>query len=212
MIQPPQRRPWPAPRLAAAAGLAGPLWLGGTILVLTVRQRAFLRTLGWDPVRAPTLDWPSGLSLSPDGAWMVAAFVGAGALLGLFAAGLHRQLATDGAPPWGTRLLGAAGVALALLGFKADPTNLPTPRTPGGAIHDGAYLLLGLTLLPGMLLLAVELRRRAPWRAFATPTLLVAALAAPAFALKGAAFYGFLALVLGWFVAIALRLWQLART
>jgi len=36
-------------------------------------------------------------------------------------------------------------------------------------------------------------------------------LAAPAFALKGAAFYGFLVLILGWFVAVAYWLWRLTR-
>jgi hypothetical protein len=61
-----------------------------------------------------------------------------------------------------------------------------------------------------MLLLAIELRHRPAWRAFTFPTILVVALAAPAFALKGAAFYGFLVLTLGWFLVIAGRLWQLA--
>jgi hypothetical protein len=142
---------------------------------------------------------------------MVAAFLGSGALLSVFAAGLHHHLATSGRPPWGTRLLGVASLALALLAFKTDPTYLPTPRTLGGAIHDGAYVLLGLSLLSGMLLLAVELYQRGPWRALALPTLLTVLLAAPAFALKGAAFYGFLAIILSWFLLIAGWLWQLTR-
>lgn len=100
---------------------------------------------------------------------------------------------------------------VALLAFKADPTYLPTPRTLAGSIHDGAYVLLGLTLLPGMFLLAAELRHREQWRALAQPTLLTVLLVAPAFALKGATFYGFLALTLGWFLVIAGRLWQLTR-
>lgn len=199
---------WPGPRLAAAAGMLGPLLLGGTILALTLRQGAFLRQLGWDPLRAPTLDWPSGLALSPEGGWMIAAFLGSGGLLALFATGLHRQLAATGAAPWGPRVLGGASLALALLAFKTDPTYLLTPRTLGGSIHDGAYLLLGLTLLPGMLLLAVDLRERAEWRGHSLLTLLTVALAAPAFVLKGAAFYLFLALVLAWFLGTAGRLWQ----
>jgi hypothetical protein len=180
------------------AGFGGPLLLGGTILALTFRQGAFLRSLGWEPLQAPTVDWPSGLALSPDGPWLVAAFLGSGALLSVFAAGLHHHLAASGPPPWGTRLLGVAGVAVTLLAFKADPTYLPTPRTLAGSIHDGAYVLLGLTLLPGMLLLAAALRHREGWRSLAFPTLFTVLLAAPAFALKGAAFYGFLVLILGW--------------
>lgn len=203
---------WPGPRLTTAAGIAGPLLLCGTILTLTLRQQVFLRSLGWDPLLAPTVDWPSGLALSPDGPWMVAAFLGSGALLSVFAAGLHHHLAAGGRPPWGTRLLGVASLALALLAFKTDPTYLPTPRTLGGAIHDGAYVLLGLSLLPGMLLLAAELRHRGPWRILALPTLLTVLLAAPAFALKGAAFYGFLVLILGWFLLVAGWLWWLTRS
>lgn len=205
-------QPWPGPRLTTAAGVAGPLLLGGTILTLTLRQQVFLHSLGWDPLLAPTVDWPSGLALSPDGSWMVAAFLGSGALLAVFAAGLHHHLAADGRPLWGTRLLGVAGLALALLAFEADPTYLPTPRTLAGAIHDGAYVLLGLSLLPGMLLLAAELRHRGPWRILALPTLLAVFLAAPAFALKGAAFYGFLVLILGWFLLVTWRLWRLTRS
>lgn len=195
---------WPGPRLAAAAGLAGPLWIGGTILALTLRQGAFLRGLGWDPLRAPTVDWPSGLALSPDGIWMTAAFIGSGALLAIFAAGLRQHLAATGPhPPRGPALLGGAGLALALLASPTDPTYLPTPRTLAGAIHDGAYVALGLSLLPGMLLLAADLRRRPAWRPLALPTLGAVALAAPAFVLKGPAFYGFLAVILVWFMAVA---------
>jgi Protein of unknown function (DUF998) len=205
------KQPWPGPGFACIAGVAGPLLLGGTILTLTLRQQVFLRSLGWDPLRAPTVDWPSGLALSSDGPWMIAAFLGSGVMLSVFAVGLHRHLAASGPSPWGTRLLGVAGLALALLAFKTDPTYLPTPRTLAGAIHDGAYVLLGLSLLPGMLLLATELRHHSPWRAFVLPTLFTALLAAPAFALKGAAFYGFLVLILGWFIAAAAWLWRVAR-
>jgi hypothetical protein len=142
---------------------------------------------------------------------MIAAFLISGGLLAVFAAGLDHHLARSGPPLWGSRLLGVAGLALALLAVKADPTELPTPRTLAGSIHDGAYVCLGLSLLPGLLLLASELRHRPAWRAFTFPTILVVTLAAPAFALKGAAFYGFLVLTLGWFLVIAGRLWQLAR-
>jgi hypothetical protein len=198
--------PWPPPRLVVAAGLAGPLMLGATIVTLTLRQLEFLRTLGWDPLWAVTVDWPSGLALSPDGQWMVGAFLGSGALLSVFGAGLHHHLEASGPTTPGARLLGLAGLPMALLAFKTDPTYLPTPRTLGGAVHDGAYVLLGLTLMPAMVLLAVDMQRRPEWRSLALPSALTVALAAPAFVLKGAAFYGFLALALGWFLAVALRL------
>jgi hypothetical protein len=203
---------WPGPRLTAAAGLAGPPLMAGSILILTLRQVAFMRSLGWHPLRAPTVDWPSGLALGPDGGWMVATFLVSGGLLALFAAGLHRQLAATGRAPWGPLLLGAAGLALALLAFKTDPTYLPAPRTLAGVVHDGAYVLLGLTLFPGMLLLARDLRHRPGWRAHAPLTALTVALAAPAFVLKGLSFYLFLAAVLGWFLLTAYLLWRQGAT
>lgn len=64
--------------VAALAGMAGPLLLGGTIAALTWLQRDFMRGLGWNPISAPTLDWPSGLALGPYGNVMEAAFIGSG--------------------------------------------------------------------------------------------------------------------------------------
>ncbi|NJM06080.1 DUF998 domain-containing protein [Candidatus Gracilibacteria bacterium] len=142
---------------------------------------------------------------------MLAAFLGSGMLLSLFAAGLHHHFADHGPPPLGTRLLGVAGLGLALLACKTDPTYLPTPRTLAGALHDAAYVLLGLTLLPGMLLLASTMRRRSAWRALAAPTVVTVLLAAPAFVFKGVAFYGFLILILAWFIVCAGWLWHHAQ-
>ncbi|MBC8162816.1 MAG: DUF998 domain-containing protein [Roseiflexaceae bacterium] len=195
-------------RLAALAGVVGPLWLGGTIAALTVVEYEFLRSLRWHPIDAPTVDWPSGLALGPQGIWMVAAFVGGGALLPLFAWGLQRGVRRGAV--LGPLLLGVAGVALALLGFKADPTFLPTPRTWQGSVHDLAFVLLGLTLFPAMLFLAQRFRGDARWRGHAGYTLATLLLAAPAFALKGAAFYLFLLAIMLWFVATGLRLATIA--
>ncbi|MBX0329648.1 hypothetical protein K2Z83_18415 [Oscillochloris sp. ZM17-4] len=116
------RAPWPGPRLAAVAGLIGPLYLGGTIVTLTLRQGAFLRALGWDPLRAPTVDWPSGLALSPEGGWMIAAFLISGGLLAILAVGLHHHLARSGPPLWGPRMLG-----------RACPASAPSPSLVGPA-------------------------------------------------------------------------------
>jgi len=189
---------------AAVAGIIGPLWLGGTIAALTVAQDSFMRELGWDPLRAPTMDWPSGLALGPHGAWLTAAFLGCGALLVPFASGLEQDL-----PPGsrvGPRLLALSGAALALLAFPTDPTLAGGPRTVPGLIHDGAFVLLGLTLLPGMVLVGARMLRDQAWRAHGLYTLATIGLAAPAFVLKGPAFYLFLAAALGWFLATGIRL------
>ena len=50
-------------KLAARAGLIGPFLFGGVVTTLTILKYDFLRSLGWDPIYAPTFDWPSGLAL-----------------------------------------------------------------------------------------------------------------------------------------------------
>jgi hypothetical protein len=194
-------------RAAALGGVAGPLWLGGTIAALSVAQYEFMRGLGWHPLGAPTMDWPSGLALGPHGAWMTAAFAGCGALLPPFALALHRALgASGGRAGYGPALLAAAGVAMALLASPTDPTLAGGPRTPAGLLHDAAFVLLGLTLLPALLLLGLRFRRSPGWRGHAAYTWLTVALAVPTFVLKGAAFYLFLGAALAWFVVTAARL------
>jgi len=184
--------------------------LAATIIVLTRLQLPFLRSLGWDPIAAPTVDWPSGLALGPYGGWMIGAFVVCGALLAVFAAGLEHGIAAGS--PWGPRLLALAGACLALLAFKVDPSFVPTPRTVWGDIHDSAYMALGLTLLPGMLLLAARFGRDRRWRGHRLYTVATVLVAAPAFALKGMLVYVFLGSLLAWFVATALRLSTIRAT
>ena len=47
--------------------LIGPLLFALVVVTLTLLQYDFLRGLGWDPINAPTFDWPSGLALGPYG-------------------------------------------------------------------------------------------------------------------------------------------------
>ncbi len=193
-------------RGAAAAGVVGPLWLGGTIAALSVVQYDFMRGLGWHPLAAPTLDWPSGLALGPHGSWMTAAFVGCGALLPPFALALHRAVGRTPRGWAGPALLAAAGGGMALLASPTDPTLAGGPRTAAGLVHDAAFVLLGATLLPAQALLGARFRHDPAWRGHAAYTWLTVALALPAFVLKGAAFYLFLAASLSWFVVTAARL------
>lgn len=197
-------------RLGALGGIAGPFVLGGTIASLTVAQYAFMRGLGWHPLRAPTFDWPSGLALGPYGDMMVGAFVGSGALLLGFAAALHAAL-----PPGrgGRTVAGcwyAAAGALMGLGFRTDPSIRTTPRTLHGTLHDGAFAVLGLALLAGLALLVPQLQRMG-WRRYARYTAVTALLVAPAFGLKGWFFWLFLGNMLAWIEITSWRLWQLRR-
>lgn len=191
--------------------MLGPLLLGGVIIVLTFVEYDFLRTLRWHPLYATTIDWPSGLSLGPYGWVMISAFILSGLLLAGFALGLYKELAADAGAKRATVLLFSAALAMLLLGFKTDPTYRTTPHTIHGLLHDGAFVLLGLTLLPAMFLLAHIFRRNPRWRDHARYTLITVLVIAPAFALKGIAFYVFLAGVLAWFEITAIRLWQVTQ-
>jgi hypothetical protein len=207
-MPPAQRAPAALGRAAALAGTLGPLMLAGALIGLTLLEYDFMRSLGWHPLEAPTFDWPSGLALGPHGAWMTATFLACGAQLIVFAAGLHQSL-PDRPGRIGGLLLGCAGLAMAALSAPTDPTLRGGPRTPAGLIHDLAFLVLGVTLLPSMLLLARSLSRHPAHRTTARLAWAVALLIPPAFLLKGPFFYAFLAAVLGWFPLAARSLRRL---
>ena len=79
-------------RLAALAGMIGPLLFGSILLVLTVVEYDFMRIQGWEPLSVATVVWPSGLALGPYGYVMTAAFLVNGLLVGVFALGLGQTL------------------------------------------------------------------------------------------------------------------------
>ena len=196
-------RPPPDPiRLAGMAGLAGPPLFGVALLLLTYLQFDFMRSLGWDPVRAPAFDWPSGLALGPYGPAMTAAFLFASAGTIFFAYGLGLALPRRIGPA----LLGLAGLAMAGLAFTTDPTLRSTPATWHGRLHDLSFAALGLALIPAMIFLGRTFRDDATWQDLALPTWVAAALSIPAFAFKGLGFYVFILAMLAWFEISAWRL------
>ena len=79
-------------------------------------------------------------------------------------------------------------------------------------MHDAAFVLLGLTLLPAMVFLVGAFQADPRWRGLAVYTGASAALVLPAFVLKGLAFYVFLGGVLLWSEAAAWNLRRLAGT
>lgn len=192
-------------RLAILFGLLGPILLATTIITLTFVEYDFLLTLRWHPLYAPTTDWPSGLSLGEYGWIMIATFIVSGFMLSLFAMGSYPAIKSK----FGAVLLCISGIAIMMLGFKTDPTYLPTPRTIYGALHDLAFVILGLSLIPAMIVLWHHLKSR--WRDYARYTLLTAIILFPAFWLKGIFFYIFLAGILIWFEITAIQLWQANR-
>ena len=102
--------------------MIGPAVFALIVVVLTVLQYDFMVRLGWAPVGVSDVPWPSALALDPYGFLQVLNFVLFGVMLMVFAAGLQRGVALSGRVSWaGPACLVAAGVALALLGFKTDP-------------------------------------------------------------------------------------------
>jgi hypothetical protein len=194
-------------RVALAAGVAGPAMLAVVITGLTVAQYQFMRSLGWHPWRAPTVDWPSGLALGPYGEVMVVTFVASGMLLLLFAAGLRELLPSVAGPIF----LGTAGVGMMLMAFKVDASYLEQPRSWHNNIHDAAFGLLGVSLLCAFVAFGISLSRRQGWRGFARWSLLSAMLVVPAITIKGVLFYLFLINTLTWIAYIARRLRRLTR-
>lgn len=192
-------------RLALLSGLIGPVLFAVMLTALTLLQFDFLRGLGWDPLRDPTFDWPSGNALGPYGIWMTLTFLLAGLMMALFALGLRADLPPAPVSTAGSVLLALAGLALMGLAFTTDPTIRSTPATWHGRLHDASFVVLGLTLLPAMLVLGWAFRLDPRWREVSTYTWATVALAFPTFWLKGAFFYIFLLAVLTWSEVVALR-------
>lgn len=198
-------------RAAAIAGTIGPLVFGLSVAGLSVVQYDFMRGLGWHPISAPTFDWPSGLALGPYGLLMTLAFIAGGFGMALLALGVGRGLKAGALGGAATILLVVAGLAMAGLASPTDPTLTTQVATLPGRIHDSAYVVLGVSLFTSMLLFGAAFRRDPAWRSLSTYSWLTLAFAAPAFLLKGIAFYLFLAAILVWVEVLANQLRKVGR-
>jgi hypothetical protein len=186
--------------------LLGPLLFGVVVLTLTIIKYDFLLSLGWHPLNNPTFDWPSGLALGPYGIVMTATFIISGLLIAVLGLRLKASLGPVSTSQAGSTLLVLSGFALASLAFTTDPTIRDTPATWHGILHDLAFVLLGLTLFPSMIVLGFAFQKNKTWIKFSLYTWLTAACAIPAFILKGAAFYVFLFAILFWLEVLAWKL------
>ena len=197
-------------RRAALGGIIGSVMFGFLSVVLTILQYDFLVGLGWRPFAASDVPWPSGLALGPYGWLQVANFVLFGLLLIAFAVGLHRGVAAGRGATIGPALLGVAGSALVLAGFKTDPHLAVGPQTLHGWIHALAFFLLIGSMLPSLFALWWRLRKDARWRGYDWYALVTGVLAVVSFFVPRVGFYVFLAMILTWIVVMALRLWDLS--
>lgn len=186
---------------AALAGMIAPILFAVVVAGLTIAQADFMRTLGWNPL-GPVIDWPSGLAMGPYGWLMTVTFFVCGALMAFFAYGLKLALQNK----FATSLLMLAGLAMMGLVFTSDPTIGRTEYTWHGFLHDAFFTVLGITMMPGMLLLGRVFQKHAQWKNLALYTWGTLAFVVPTFWLKGVAFYVFLLAILTWSVVVALRL------
>jgi hypothetical protein len=79
-------------KAAALAGTVGSVLFGGVLIILTLIEYDFMRSLGWEPLGLSNTDWPSGLALGPHGYIMTAAFLINGLFVIFFAVGLLQAL------------------------------------------------------------------------------------------------------------------------
>lgn len=187
--------------LAALAGMIGPILFAIVVTGLTIAEADFMRTLGWDPL-GRVIDWPSGLAMGPYGWLMTVTFFLCGAMMAFFAYGLKLAF-KDGLA---TTLLMLAGFAMMGLVFTSQPTIGRTSYTWNGFLHDAFFVVLGATLMPGMLLLGRVFEKHEHWKDLSLYTWGTLALVIPTFWLKGIAFYVFLLAILVWSEIIAFRL------
>lgn len=191
-------------RSVALIGMIGPVLFGTLLVTLTVLEYNFMRSLRWHPLNP--IDWPSGLALGPSyGGWMTAGFAGGGLALMLFGLGL-RQLFPQSKAQY---LFFTSGIAMLLLMFPTDPTYSPVPKRLNSLIHDGAYVLLGISFMPGMIVLARLFKQLPEWKGYDRLTWLAVIIIIPTFILKGVALYAFLVTILAWYGLISARIWQL---
>ena len=188
-------------KLAALAGIIGPIVFAGVVIGLTLAEASFMRSIGWQPF-GNVLDWPSGLAMGPYGWLMTINFFISGAMMAFFAYGLKLALQEKIA----TTLLMLAGFAMLGLVFTTDPTIRSYPKTWHGFLHDGFFAVLGIMLMSGMLLLGRVFQKNEEWKNLSTYTWGTLALVIPTFWLKGMAFYVFLAAILIWSEILAFRL------
>ena len=184
------------------------------IVIVTILELDFLRSLGWHLVRpGDSPPWPSATALGDYGFLTVAAFVigGSGALA--VSVAVRRTLRVRySAAAWA---LAALGVAMLLLAFPVDRAMAEQrpPTTWHGAVHAAGFALLLLSAVASMVLVAIQSRRDSGWRDLAIPSWVAVAVMVMIFVLAADRVIGFatvLVVLLAWMVVIALRAGQLA--
>jgi hypothetical protein len=206
-------------RRLADAGVIGPIVFGVMITILTFLEYDFMIGLGWDPLYSSAVPWPSALALGPYGYFQVANFVFFGVCLISFGLGLLRGVMAGGrGSRIGPALVIMAGIAMVLLGFRADPRTSGLPQTWHGWIHALAFFVVAFAILAAYFVLWRRLKRDPLWSGFGSYTLISGVLCTILLFMSftdliipgQVAFYLFLVVMLAWIEVIAIRLRSIA--
>jgi hypothetical protein len=200
-------------RAAALAGMAAPAVFAAGVTLATYLARGFLDRHGWTVTDHGGVPWPSGTALAEHGWIQSANFAVTGLLLLACVGALRRERGRQRSARVASALLGGVALAVTLLAFNTDLAAFGdggSPETWHGWTHGIAFVALVLTSFAAFPAAALAFRGDPRWPGFAAFSAAVAVgVPAALFALGDVGFYVYLALVLSWFEAAAIRLWRL---
>ncbi len=198
----------------AGAGVLAPPLLVAALVVATVAEWSFLRSIGWSALERSAVEWPSVLALGRVGWLVVAVFVVCGALGLAFAVVLACELPTRAARV-GAGLLGLVSSALIVVAFKADRPGAAS--TWHGRVHNDVYPLIPSASVAAATLLAYGLWHVSAWRGQARLALATLLVIVPALVLTNMspvaqlARYVLFGALLLWLEGLAVALFRVAR-
>jgi hypothetical protein len=149
-------------RKLALIAVFGPIIFVAVVAILTALELDFLRGLGWEPIGASDVPWPSTTALGPYGWAQIVNFLLLGSALLSLTVGLWRVLRP--VPRVGLVSLAVIGAAMLLSAFPTDGSSTGFTTTHG-AIHFVAFFTFVLAAVVGQIALGLSLRRRLGWEA-----------------------------------------------
>jgi hypothetical protein len=199
-------------RISGTAGMVMLPVFAGVVVVLRWLEWDFLHGTGWTVVHEHQVNYPSALARGNLGPLQSLKFL----MLGVFAVIFGQGLRTQFVRRWSGFIatIGLAAVGLAGL-FSAFVTDLPgEPISWHGLLHGIGFLLLMLGSAVTFVASGLALRGAPGWKGYWVYSLINAPLAIAVSAALSpfgqVSFYGLLAVLLGWFAVMGVRLRQLA--
>lgn len=199
-------------RVGTLAGAASPILFAFVVTIVTIHERSFLRSSGWDAIKRTAVEWPSLLALGDLGWLVVATFIICGVLGILFSSALYRS-ASSVVGKTCAALLAVMSGALALEAFRADSPSRTQGESWHASIHNVVYPSIPVSALGAAVLIVVAAGRER----FATRTFRLATTALLAFMVVGIALtwiasvaqfgrYVFFGALLIWYELLAITL------